>query len=47
MDTEFPGVVYNLEKIKKDFYYKTLKINVNSTKLIQLPKIELFTKINQ
>ena len=36
MDTEFPGVVYNLEKIKKDFYYKTLKINVNSTKLIQL-----------
>ena len=36
MDTEFPGCVYALKNLTKDFYYKTLKINVNSTKLIQL-----------
>ena len=36
MDTEFPGCVYGLKNLTKDFYYKTLKINVNSTKLIQL-----------
>ena len=36
MDTEFPGVVYNLKPITKDFYYKTMKTNVNGTKLIQL-----------
>ena len=37
MDTEFPGVVYNLEKIiNDDFYYKTMKKNVDSLKLIQL-----------
>ena len=37
MDTEFPGVVYNLEQITNDdFYYKTMKKNVDSLKLIQL-----------
>ena len=36
MDTEFPGTVYNLRNITNDFYYKTLKINVDSLKLIQL-----------
>lgn len=36
MDTEFPGTVYNLRNIKSDFYYKTLKKNVDSLKLIQL-----------
>ena len=36
MDTEFPGTVYNLNNITNDFYYKTLKINVDSLKLIQL-----------
>ena len=36
MDTEFPGTVYNLKNITNDFYYKTLKINVDSLKLIQL-----------
>lgn len=36
MDTEFPGTVYNLNNISNDFYYKTLKVNVDSTKLIQL-----------
>ena len=36
MDTEFPGVVYNIKPITRDFYYKTMKTNVNATKLIQL-----------
>ena len=36
MDTEFPGTVYNLKIMTNDFYYKTLKINVDSLKLIQL-----------
>ena len=36
MDTEFPGTVYYLNNISNDFYYKTLKVNVDSTKLIQL-----------
>ena len=36
MDTEFPGIVYNIKPITKDFYYKTMKTNVNGTKLIQL-----------
>ena len=36
MDTEFPGTVYNVKNITNDFYYKTLKINVDSLKLIQL-----------
>ena len=37
MDTEFPGTVYNSKNYtKKNFYYETLKININSLKLIQL-----------
>ena len=36
MDTEFPGVVYGIKNITSNFYYETLKTNVNSTKLIQL-----------
>jgi CCR4-NOT transcription complex subunit 7/8 len=36
MDTEFPGTIYNINNINNDFYYKTMKLNVNSTKLIQL-----------
>ena len=36
MDTEFPGTVYCVKNIKSDFYYKTLKMNVDSLKLIQL-----------
>ena len=36
MDTEFPGTVYNIKNITNDFYYKTLKLNVDSLKLIQL-----------
>ena len=37
MDTEFPGTVYNSKNYtKKTFYYETLKININSLKLIQL-----------
>ena len=36
MDTEFPGTIYNLNNISSDFYYKTMKLNVESTKLIQL-----------
>ena len=36
MDTEFPGIVYNLAQIENDFYYKTMKKNVDSLKLIQL-----------
>ena len=36
MDTEFPGTVYQLNNLTNDFYYKTMKLNVNSTKLIQL-----------
>lgn len=36
MDTEFPGTVYNLANFTNDFYYKTIKINVDSLKLIQL-----------
>ena len=36
MDTEFPGTVYNVQNIDEDFYYKTLKINVDSLKIIQL-----------
>ena len=36
MDTEFPGTVYNIDNISHDFYYKTLKLNVDSTKIIQL-----------
>lgn len=37
MDTEFPGTVYNSKNYtEKNFYYETLKININSLKLIQL-----------
>ena len=36
MDTEFPGIVYNVDCITNDFYYKTLKMNADSLKLIQL-----------
>ena len=36
MDTEFPGTVYNVKNITNDFYYKTLKVNIDSLKIIQL-----------
>ena len=36
MDTEFPGTVYSIQKYEEDFYYKTLKLNVDSLKIIQL-----------
>ena len=36
MDTEFPGIVYHLNSYSEDFYYQTLKLNVDSLKLIQL-----------
>lgn len=37
MDTEFPGTVYYPKNYtKKNFYYETLKTNINSLKLIQL-----------
>ena len=36
MDTEFPGTVYFVENMTEDFYYKTLKRNVDKLKLIQL-----------
>ena len=36
MDTEFPGTVYNVKNYTNDFYYKTLKLNVEQLKLIQL-----------
>jgi CCR4-NOT transcription complex subunit 7/8 len=36
IDTEFPGVVYALPNYTKDFYYQSIKLNVNSLKLIQL-----------
>ena len=36
MDTEFPGTVYNVKNYTNDFYYKTLKLNVERLKLIQL-----------
>ena len=36
MDTEFPGIVYSLSTLTDDFYYKSLKLNVDSLKLIQL-----------
>ena len=36
MDTEFPGCIYKLKSLTKDFYYKSMKDSVNSTKLIQL-----------
>ena len=36
MDTEFPGTVYYVNNITKDFYFRTLKMNVDLLKLIQL-----------
>lgn len=36
MDTEFPGIVYPLPEYTPDFYYRNIKLNVNSLKLIQL-----------
>jgi len=36
MDTEFPGTVYSISNMTKDFYFKTLKANVDNLKLIQL-----------
>ncbi|MCQ2821642.1 MAG: hypothetical protein MJ252_30660 [archaeon] len=36
MDTEFPGTVYGINNITPDFYYKEIKLNVDSLKLIQL-----------
>ena len=38
MDTEFPGTVYDIDmqNITDDFYYKSLKMNVDKLKLIQL-----------
>ena len=36
MDTEFPGVVFPLTEYTQDFYYQSLKLNVDSLKLIQL-----------
>lgn len=36
MDTEFPGIVYSIPNYSPDFYYKTIKLNVDSLKLIQL-----------
>ena len=36
MDTEFPGIVFQLDSYSKDFYYKSLKLNVDNLKLIQV-----------
>jgi len=36
MDTEYPGIVYQIENYCDDFYYKSVKLNVESLKLIQL-----------
>jgi CCR4-NOT transcription complex subunit 7/8 len=36
MDTEFPGNLYYVNNMTKDFYFRTLKMNVDSLKIIQL-----------
>lgn len=36
MDTEFPGTVFSIKKLTEDFYYKSVKLNVDSLKMIQL-----------
>ena len=36
MDTEYPGIVFQVENYCDDFYYKSVKMNVESLKLIQL-----------
>ena len=36
MDTEFPGTPYYVNTYSKDFYFRTLKMNVDLLKIIQL-----------
>lgn len=36
IDTEYPGIVYSINDYSSDFYYKTLKLNVDALKLIQV-----------
>ncbi len=36
MDTEFPGTVYCITNYTPDFYYRTMKLNIDCLKLIQL-----------
>ena len=36
MDTEYPGIVHCVQTLTKDFYYRTLKLNIDSLKIIQL-----------
>ena len=36
MDTEYPGTVYCVKNMTNDFYFRTLKMNVDSLKIIQL-----------
>ena len=36
MDTEFPGIIYYVNNMTKDFYFRTLKMNIDLLKLIQL-----------
>jgi len=36
MDTEYPGIVNQVDNTYEDFYYQSVKINVESLKLIQL-----------
>ena len=36
MDTEYPGTVFMVQQLSKDFYYRTLKMNIDSLKIIQL-----------
>ena len=36
MDTEFPGTVFSIKNMCDDFYYRSLKTNVDNLKLIQL-----------
>ena len=36
MDTEYPGIVYYIQDYNEDFYYKSMKLNVEELKLIQL-----------
>jgi CCR4-NOT transcription complex subunit 7/8 len=36
MDTEYPGTVYCVQNMTKDFYFRTLKMNVDYLKIIQL-----------
>ena len=36
IDVKCPGTVYNVQTLTKDFYYKTMKMNIDSLKIIQL-----------